>query len=208
MNMVVKPVNAINNLIAHFSDAGTPPLPLKKKKKISFDYNGGNNIFFITQGSTEIHRCSDEKIVITIEAPSVIGLTRLFGCEGYHYLSTLDEQIMVHPVSADEAIMHIEKHGLWRDVSDILAYVTNLYYNRDESVFAPSAYSIVKAHLEMLWELPAPVRLKTSAFDYIISRNIISRSTLHKIFRELEQGGYITIFRGVLIDMILLPKQF
>lgn len=208
MNMVVKPVDAIHNLIAHLSHAGRYPLALQKKNKIEFDYNGKNNIFFLTEGSVGIHRCSDEKIVITIEAPAVIGLTRVFGCEGYHYLSTLNEMVMIHPVSAETALAVIEKDGLWRDVSEILAYVTNLYYYRDENVFAPSAYDIVRAHIEMLWELPASVRLKTSAFDYIMSRNIISRSTLNKIFRELEKGGYITLSRGILLDMKSLPKQY
>ncbi|MCE3106174.1 helix-turn-helix domain-containing protein [Yersinia enterocolitica] len=44
------------------------------------------------------------------------------------------------------------------------------------------------------------VRKKTSIYSYILTRNHISRSAIHKIVREMTLAGDIIVNRGRLFD--------
>ena len=55
-------------------------------------------------------------------------------------------------------------------------------------------------------EMPSPRRMRAQA-AYIKSRTYLSRSGVMRILAELRTGNYITMERGVLIDIHHLPRK-
>ena len=64
-----------------------------------------------------------------------------------------------------------------------------------------SAREIVIEHLKEIWALDEPERHTTSVYNFILSRNNISRSAVQKVVRELESSGDIKFYRGKLIEL-------
>ena len=54
---------------------------------------------------------------------------------------------------------------------------------------------------------PDAIRLNTTAAAYIKSRTYLSRSGIMRILSELRTGKYITMERGVLLDIHHLPRN-
>ncbi|HDR2347354.1 helix-turn-helix domain-containing protein, partial [Enterobacter kobei] len=52
------------------------------------------------------------------------------------------------------------------------------------------------------------IRLNTTAAAYIKSRTYLSRSGIMRILSELRTGKYITMERGVLLDIHHLPRKY
>ena len=55
---------------------------------------------------------------------------------------------------------------------------------------------------------PEAIRKNTTAAAYIKSRTYLSRSGVIRILAELRTGKYITMERGVLIDIHHLPRKY
>ncbi|WP_409513916.1 helix-turn-helix domain-containing protein [Serratia proteamaculans] len=69
-------------------------------------------------------------------------------------------------------------------------------------------YGIISSHLEDIWALPEEERLKISIFNFIMQRAPVSRSSIHKIIKELNKGGFIKTERGKLLNLTNIPRGF
>lgn len=116
---------------------------------------------------------------------------------------------MLYLLTHEDAIDVLDKENLWKDIAIIMAYTLEIYEHRSHS-FAEhrNVYDIVKVHLEMIWDLPEEERNKISIFDYILKRHNISRSSVAKILKELNNGDYISTKRGKLINLNRLPVKY
>ncbi|HID4702653.1 TPA: helix-turn-helix domain-containing protein, partial [Enterobacter cloacae] len=78
----------------------------------------------------------------------------------------------------------------------------------DQRFSSKNAYDIIKNNLEAIWELPENERSQISVFKFILSRSSISRSSLNKVLKDLNDGGYINIHRGKLLNIKNLPLKY
>lgn len=178
------------------------------KKKINFELFGQKSIVYLESGSINLHRKNDGVLIYKFDQPFVIGLDHLFSCSEYYNI-TPNEDVMLYLLTHEDAIDVLDKENLWKDIAIIMAYTLEIYEHRSHS-FAEhrNVYDIVKVHLEMIWDLPEEERNKISIFDYILKRHNISRSSVAKILKELNNGDYISTKRGKLINLNKLPIKY
>jgi hypothetical protein len=101
----------------------------------------------------------------------------------------------------------LNKFNLWEQAFNIVCKVTQLYHHRDELMSSSTVYDLVKKYLELLWEYPDEERVKISVFEFIMSRSIISRSSINKVLRDLIEDGYIKMHRGKITFIDRSPQD-
>ncbi|WP_261864978.1 helix-turn-helix domain-containing protein [Budvicia aquatica] len=198
--MIAKPIESIKNIGEEvMSSSDSFSLHLKKNQRLDFN-SFKDAIYYLEAGTISIFRLSDNVLTISVESPFVFGLTQLRNQYRYHYLRCEEESI-VWGIDKGNAEKLFDNKGLWKFSSDILGYISNLYYHREQMTSKKSVNEIVVQHLGYIWGMPVEERSKTSVYSFILSRNHISRSAVHKVIHELVDSNYIAISRGKLVDM-------
>jgi CRP-like cAMP-binding protein len=168
-----------------------------RKKNQRIDYRV-NNIFYLKSGRVSVYRQDNDLITISLEAPSVVGLTQMHLSEKTHYLRC-DCDCEMWTISTIEAMSLFTHNNLWHHAFDILSHHLHLYFERDKLMRHPTFRGVIHEHLKYIWSMDETIRCKTSVYNFIMSRNHISRSGIHKILHEMIEGGLIIIDRGKLI---------
>ena len=81
-------------------------------------------------------------------------------------------------------------------------------YEHCAQISQMSAYDIIRFQLVELMQEPEAIRQSITAAAYIKSRTYLSRSGIMRILAELRTGKYITMERGVLIEIHHLPRKY
>ncbi|RZK12997.1 MAG: hypothetical protein EOO43_18330 [Flavobacterium sp.] len=108
-------------------------------------------------------------------------------------------------VNLSDAKDIFSKFGLWEDAFTIITQHLNLYFQREALLNQPNIRCIVLEHVKYIWGLNEEDRKRTSIYKFILSRNLVSRSAVHKAVRELTNEGIIEIQRGKLRSFCLAP---
>lgn len=174
-------------------------LHLKKNQRLEFN-SFKDAIYYLEAGTISIFRLSDNVLTISVESPFVFGLTQLRNQYRYHYLRCEGESI-VWGIEKSKAEKLFDDKGLWKFSFDILGYISNLYHHRELMILKKNVNEIVIQHLSHIWEMPEEERNKTSIYSFILSRNHVSRSAVHKVIHDLVDAKQVTINRGKLVGM-------
>ncbi|AJR00378.1 hypothetical protein F652_2389 [Enterobacteriaceae bacterium bta3-1] len=67
---------------------------------------------------------------------------------------------------------------------------------------------MLKNKLIEIMDYPVERRRSISVASYVISRTMLSRSTIMRMLSDLLEGGYITMEKGKLLDMKNLPEKY
>ena len=71
-----------------------------------------------------------------------------------------------------------------------------------------STYEIVKFQLNQLILESPTLRANITAANYIMARTYLSRSSVMRIISDLRSAGFITLEKGILIDLKPLPLKY
>ncbi len=164
-------------------------------------------IYLIVEGEFSVHRRSDGLIIATGKAPAFCGLIEHMQQHGFQYCKPITPctTVVIH---AKIATQIITKHGLWRDISIITMWYVHMLSARDEHLVGVSAYSMLKNKLLEIMDYPLERRRTISVTPYIISRTLLSRSTIMRMLSDLIKGEYIIMKNGKLIDLKKLPDKY
>ncbi len=105
-------------------------------------------------------------------------------------------------ISISDACILFDSKVLWGHTFDILTDQVQEYFKREHMILQKNTYGIINEHLKHIWEMDEEVRKKTSIYSYILTRNHISRSAIHKIVREMTLAGDIIVNRGRLLGVL------
>lgn len=97
---------------------------------------------------------------------------------------------------------------LWRCVATILSYIAQRSLMHNANIDVKNAYSIVKSLLLILNNQPEHVKSKIPVVQFILERVPLSRSRVFNILSELHKGNYISLNRGLLVEMKKLPEKY
>lgn len=199
-------VSRLGNKIKNHKN--TLKLSVGSNKNINFEPFGKKCIIYLDEGSISLHRKKDSVLLFKFDSPFIVGLDQLFFSTEY-YSITPNDNVSLYLLSHEDAIEIFDKDKSWKDIAQLMSYFMGLNEHRSHNLAENrSVYDIIKIHLEIIWALPEAEREKTSVFDYILKRHKISRSSIAKIIKELNNGNYITTKRGVLINFNKLPSKF
>lgn len=143
-------------------------------------------------------RLSDDVLTINMKSPSMIGLTQLRETSRFHYFRC-DEESVLWVIRKPDFEALLNENSYWEYAYNILSYITVSYHERDIMTSRGNVRMIVIDHLLRLWELMVQEGEVHSIYKYILSRNNLSRSAVHKVISDLSSEGSISVYRGKLI---------
>lgn len=159
-----------------------------------------NQVAFLKSGIVTIHRIEDGLLTNFIKAPAVIGLGHIHDIELTHFIQCKSECSM-WILDSNIAFDLFTEKNLWQDAFFIIRSYLYICMPKGKLIHKSSAREIVIEHLKEIWALDEPERYTTSVYNFILSRNNISRSAVQKVVRELEDSGDIKFYRGKLIEL-------
>lgn len=175
---------------------------LRSKKNQRIELKLEEQICFLTAGEITIYRILDSMVTITIKSPAVIGLAYINNenIPAAHFLRC-ETECEMWAIKSSDAVEIFDTFGLWRDAFKIISHNLNIYFQREAMLYQPNIRCIVIENAKYLWGLDQEIRDKTSIYTFILSRNIVSRSAVHKALRELTDEGIIKLRRGKLCSL-------
>ncbi|CAM7305995.1 helix-turn-helix domain-containing protein [Citrobacter sedlakii] len=160
---------------------------------------------FIRSGVVSIENQENHLALGIASAPVSLGFT-----------SALSEKLLlralepceVATVPLDTVMARIEEKQLWEIMAKHMIVVMNKLFIQNEMATAPTAYDLLCKQLLALNQEPDSIRESVAAYQFILDRTHISRSSVMKILSALKKGGYIELSQGKLIAINHLSSRF
>ena len=187
----LKPFRHIETLIKHVLPAAERVV-IGRGDVVHYYKDDIRQCFLLLQGSVALHRRGDGIVLNSSE---------------HLYVRALEtSEIARVPL---DCFNHIVAHlDLWEHFSKLLIYTASRVYEHCAQISQMSAYDIIRFQLVELMQEPDAIRQKITAAAYIKSRTYLSRSGIMRILAELRTGKYITMERGILLDINHLPRKY
>jgi CRP-like cAMP-binding protein len=168
----------------------------KKRQRIELKRDG--NIFFLEKGTVSVYQVENDLVTLTITAPAILGLAQMRNEISSHYLRC-DSDCEMWVMSMENAHQVFTQKNLWMSAFDILTNHLQRYFQREHMRSHKTIREIVIEHVKYIWSMEPDVRVSTSVYTFILSRNHISRSAIHKVLQEMVNEGKLMLNRGKLI---------
>ncbi|WP_447887164.1 helix-turn-helix domain-containing protein [Serratia fonticola] len=149
----------------------------------------------------------NDVLLYNVSSHFILGLEQLFLSDKQQSIK-FESDANVWVISKEEAVALFDSCTVWREISILLAYVSAIFFSRYALSASCDVYVIIKSHLEFIWRLPEQQRKKVSVIDFILKRNKISRSSVYRIIRDLNDGGYIKTVKGKLHHISRIPQKY
>ncbi|MFV8868556.1 helix-turn-helix domain-containing protein [Serratia fonticola] len=201
-----KPYNHILKLIDCFS-TNQDIIETKNKQIFNYTIEGQKMILILHKGSIALYRKHDNMILSSESGPFIFGMSQQLSLPDYLFLRC-QEDCLVSPFPLDEAFKLIAQHDLWESLAKMLIYSVSRVQDHCAKISVPSAYEIIRFQLIELMSESPEFRQSTTTANYITSRTFLSRSGTMRILSELRAGNYITMEKGILIDVHHLPLRY
>ncbi|EGT0639212.1 MULTISPECIES: helix-turn-helix domain-containing protein [Citrobacter] len=167
----------------------------KKRQRIDLKVDG--NILFLEKGTVSVYRVENDLVTVSISAPAILGLPQMRTEVAGHYLRC-DTDCEMWAMSVQNADHMFTAKNLWKQAFDILTHHLQRYFQREALQSHRTIREQIIEHVKYIWSMEPEVREKTSVYTFILTRNHISRSAIHKVLQELVNDGKITLNRGKL----------
>ncbi|MBC2620630.1 MULTISPECIES: helix-turn-helix domain-containing protein [Citrobacter] len=167
----------------------------KKRQRIDLKVDG--NILFLEKGTVSVYRVENDLVTVSISAPAILGLPQMRTEVAGHYLRC-DTDCEMWAMSVQNADHLFTAKNLWKQAFDILTHHLQRYFQREALQSHRTIREQIIEHVKFIWSMEPEVREKTSVYTFILTRNHISRSAIHKVLQELVNDGKITLNRGKL----------
>lgn len=201
----IKPFKHIERLIDNILPHAERRI-VSKGDIVHYYDNEVRQCFLLIHGSVALHRRGDGIVLNSESSPFILGVSSQFSSE-HLYVRALETSEIAH-VSLDNFNKIVAEKNLWEHFSKLLIYTASRVYEHCAQISQMSAYDIIRFQLVELMQEPEAVRKNITAAAYIKSRTYLSRSGIMRILAELRTGKYITMERGVLLEIRHLPRKY
>ena len=201
----LKPFRYIEALIKHVLPAAERVV-IGRGDVVHYYKDDIRQCFLLLQGSVALHRRGDGIVLNSESAPFILGVSSQFSSEHLYVRALETSEIARVPLDCFNHI--VAQLDLWEHFSKLLIYTASRVYEHCAQISQMSAYDIIRFQLVELMQEPDAIRQKITAAAYIKSRTYLSRSGIMRILAELRTGKYITMERGILLDINHLPRKY
>lgn len=156
----------------------------------------------ILSGAIEVHRTSDELLIVNAVAPAIFGLS----IHDAYIVTT--EPCQIASLTQEEAQRIFTEKEMWGTVTHHMMLITNKLYSYCKQLSAPTTYEAICNQLMELMNEPEAIRNNIAVERYIREKTHISRSSVMKILADLKTGGYIVTEKGRLLEVRRLPLKY
>ena len=178
---------------------------LAKGSKLFFRRGAEPLCHFVRKGSLLLTRNEDAFSLGILSAPLALGFTVPLS-EHLHLRTMTESEIATLPY--EQVMALVEEKQVWDLLAKHVMFVTNKLFIYNEMLTAPTSFDILRYQLLMLIQEADEIRASTAAYQYILDRTRLSRSSIMKMLAELKKGNYIQLENGKLIAIHHLPTRF
>lgn len=168
-----------------------------RKKRQRIDLKTDGHILFLEKGTVSVYRVENDLVTVSISAPAILGLPQMRTEVAGHYLRC-DTDCEMWAMSVQNADLLFTAKNLWKQAFYILTHHLQRYFQREALQSHRTIREQIIEHVKYIWAMESGVREKTSVYTFILARNHISRSAIHKVLQELVNDGKIIMNRGKL----------
>lgn len=190
-------ISACTELIGGYIRQSGDSFLSERKKNQRLDLKKNNQIAFLTEGVVSMHRGEDGLLTVTITAPAIIGIGQFCGRKFTHY-ARCNTHCTMWVIDSDDAVSLFDRNNLWKPAYGILTSYLYSYFYRENIVQRANVKDVVLEHMKEIWMYQKNMNTSISIYTYILSRNNISRSAIHKAVNELICEGVVNVSRGKL----------
>ena len=201
----LKPFRHIETLINHVLPAAERVV-IGRGEVVHYYKDDIRQCFLLLQGSVALHRRGDGIVLNSESSPFILGVSSQFSSEHLYVRALETSEIARVPLDCFNHI--VAQLDLWEHFSKLLIYTASRVYEHCAQISQMSAYDIIRFQLVELMQEPDAIRQQITAAAYIKSRTYLSRSGIMRILAELRTGKYITMERGILLDINHLPRKY
>ncbi|CAI1568192.1 putative DNA-binding transcriptional regulator [Serratia quinivorans] len=203
--MALKPLDSIQRLFETL-------LPVAEKIVARRQRNASKKepgIYLLTEGQFWLYRKQDDLELCMAQAPHIFGLAELVlpFSEMPWIRFSADSEVFVVPSHKAKALCN-NQPTLWEDISKVIAFHLHFSTWRDLHLLNDSAYDTIRGKLFELEKQSEEFRQRNSVLSYILATTKLSRSTVMRIMKDLDGGGYLEIKRGKLSRIVHLPLRY
>ncbi len=182
--------------------------PLRKDKVLPYQIGKRQYMYLLESGQIKMFRAQDRMLLGQVEAPFILGVAECTLSQGFH-IAECCPGASVRRIEYPIARNALDSMNLWRDLFDIIVFLSGYQNYRDQILINRNVYDVVCALLREIDSLPESVRYEISVNDYILSRSGLSRSGVMSVLSELRKGEYIHMENGKFINITrVLPDKF
>ncbi|RSB61806.1 Crp/Fnr family transcriptional regulator [Atlantibacter subterranea] len=176
-----------------------------KGSKLSFQINGEPVCHFVRSGVMTLERFDDALLMGTVTAPLALGW---MSATSSRMILRAKGPCEIATIPFEQVMALVEQKQLWDLVAKHMLHITNKLFIYNEILTAPTTYDLICYQLISLLQEPESTRNSTAAYQYILDRTRLSRSSVMKMLAELKKGGYIQLEQGKLVAIHYLPPGF
>lgn len=176
-----------------------------KGSRFVFLSDGESVCQFVRKGLISIENKESNLALGIAPAPVSLGFTSALSEK---LLLRALEECEVATVPLETVMARLEQKQLWEIMAKHMIIITNKLFIQSEMATAPTAYDLLCNQLRALNEEPESIRQQVAAYQYILDRTHLSRSSVMKMLSALRQGGYIELDQGRLITIRHLPSRY
>ncbi|KAA8995378.1 hypothetical protein FJU30_24635 [Affinibrenneria salicis] len=187
-------ISRLTKMLSPHARSAIPTEVIKGKRRYHLRCAGEQVIYFLDEGEFLMKRTRDNKVISVILSPSIVGWS-LAALEGDDiYIERVDYgKIRCLPFNI--ALRVVTAYQRFDDVLNIVNfwfhYLVNFCVDNDGD-----SVSIVKKMLISLNNLPPEVRQRFTALTFIAQRTSLSKSTIFRVLKKLQENELIELERG------------
>ena len=206
---VKRPYEAITRLHDALLPFATPYEQKASRNLPAYQHQQGI-VWLVTTGNLTFYRAHDDLKIMTSKGPILTGLAEIFQPLGRTYYR-ISRGARVSWISSDEARKIFDAQSLWRDVAEVLTYITQMMVYRDEHLVTKHSYTMIRAKIIEYSQKRASNILQNEKMGiaaYIQETTYLSRSLIYHVLSDLSEGGYTKIQNGKLLEVNKLPLNY
>lgn len=162
----------------------------------------------IREGTIKIKRLRDDALISISPAPAIIGLSSVhFPGEDAWQITALSA-CRLYRMTAADCVTLIDRHQLWPEAFRWVSWLYRMREQRDVQLVGRPSYSQICDTLQIMDGWAPDLRARIGVLDYIHQRTHLSRSVISEVLAALRKGEYITMSKGKLVSIRLLPREY
>lgn len=202
----LKPATSFAVLDKHLSPY-CEPVTLSSAESVTLSADEPE-VMFVREGTVKIKRLRDGALLSISPSPTIIGLLSVHfpGSEGYEI--TALSRCRCYRLTTARCVALIDQHQLWSDAFRWASWLYRMREQRDIQLVGRPSYSQICDTLNIMANWSSELRARIGVLDYIHQRTHLSRSMIAEVLSALRKGEFITMSKGKLVSIKLLPRDY
>ncbi|EEB5174098.1 hypothetical protein S479_23690 [Salmonella enterica subsp. enterica serovar Newport] len=163
------------------------------------------SVVLLYSGNVDIYHRNQKDYILSITPPFPIWFTNSIEFSNNYYLYCKENTEIIY-LKRNEFFLEVENKNLWMSTLNLFDFfVDEINEKKQKNTRNLNNCEIIKNCLNEMISIPDNERMNLSIYDYILQRHCISKSSITKILKKLNDNGHIITKRAKLLKISNIP---